>query len=96
MKLKNTKLLLDIMRRCQTGEARIKGMLPPETEVYHKTGTIGGTTNDVGFIELSGEAGEAATVVFIKEAKIETEESEKIIAQISRSIYDYFLFNNYY
>ena len=96
MKLKNTKLLLDIMRRCQTGEAQIKGMLPLETEVYHKTGTIGGTTNDMGFIELPGEAGEAATVVFIKEAKIETEEREKIIAQISRSIYDYFLFNNYY
>lgn len=90
---KNTELLLDIMRRCQTGEARIKGMLPPETVVYHKTGTIGGTTNDVGIIELPGEAGAVVIVVFIKEADIKAEESEKVIAHISRSLYDYFLFN---
>src|SRR5690606_29412072 len=48
----STELLLDIMRRCETGEGRIKGMLPPWVEVAHKTGTIGGTTNDVGIISL--------------------------------------------
>ena len=88
----NSELLLDIMRRCQTGKARIKGILPPKTTVYHKTGTIGGTTNDVGIIELPGDAGNIAVVIFIKEAKIDNEKSEKIIAQIARSIYDYYLF----
>ena len=88
----NSELLLDIMRRCQTGDARIKGILPPRTTVYHKTGTIGGTTNDVGIIELPGDAGNIVVVIFIKEAKIDNAESEKIIAQIARSLYDYFLF----
>lgn len=88
----NSELLLDIMRRCQTGDARIKGILPPQTTVYHKTGTIGGTTNDVGIIELPGDAGNVVVVIFIKEAKIDNTESEEIIAQIARFLYDYFLF----
>ena len=39
-------LLLDIMKRCRTGAARLKGILPLETVVAHKTGSLGGTTND--------------------------------------------------
>ena len=31
-------LLIDIMYRCQTGERRLKGVLPPGTRVAHKTG----------------------------------------------------------
>ncbi len=89
---KNSECLLDIMKRCQTGEARLKGILPPGTTVYHKTGTIGATTNDVGIIELPGDAGNIIAVVFIKEAKIDNEESEEVIAQIARTLYDYFLF----
>lgn len=30
-------LLLDMMRRCQTGQARIRGMLPAGTPVAHKS-----------------------------------------------------------
>ncbi|MGH7445192.1 MAG: serine hydrolase, partial [Longimicrobiales bacterium] len=48
----STELLLDIMTRSTTGGARIRGLLPPDVEVAHKTGTIGGTTNDVGIITL--------------------------------------------
>ncbi len=89
----NSEYLLDIMKRCQTGEARLKGILPPGTTVFHKTGTIGATTNDVGIIELPGDAGNVIAVIFIKEAKIDNEESEEVIAQIARSLYDYFLFS---
>ncbi|MBI4539105.1 MAG: class A beta-lactamase [Gemmatimonadetes bacterium] len=89
----STKRLLDIMRRCQTGESRIKGMLPPGVEVDHKTGTIGGTTNDVGIINLPDDAGHVVTVVFVKESKVDTPVRERAIAQIARAIYDYFLFN---
>jgi len=90
---KNTELLLDIMKRCETGEARIKGMLPEGTVVYHKTGTIGQTTNDVGIVELPGDAGNVVVVVFIKAAEEGTEQSEKIIAEIARSLYDFYLFS---
>jgi beta-lactamase class A len=85
-------LLLDIMYRCQTGDTRIKGMLPPDTRVAHKTGTIGATTNDVGIIELPDQAGNVIVSIFVKDATKEIPEREKIIAQVARSVYDYFLF----
>ena len=89
----HTELLLDIMRRVETGEGRIKGMLPFGTVVAHKTGTIGGTTNDVGIMYLPDDAGHVVTVVFVKESEFDVERRESAIAQISRAIYDYFLFN---
>ena len=85
-------LLLDIMRRCQTGEARLKGLLPPGTEVIHKTGTIGGTTNDVGIITLPGDAGHVVVAVFVKGSEKEVPERERGIAEIARAVHDYFLF----
>jgi beta-lactamase class A len=88
----NSEYLLDIMKRCQTGKARIKGILPPNTIVHHKTGTIGSTTNDVGIIELPGDVGNLIAVVFIKDAEIDNEKSEEVIAQVARALYDYFLF----
>ena len=84
-------LLLDIMRRCQTGDARIKGMLPPETVVAHKTGSIGGTVNDVGIVTLPDNGGHVVLALFVKQG-MQPEQSEKAIAQLSRAIYDYFLF----
>ena len=84
-------LLLDIMRRCQTGDARIKGMLPPETIVAHKTGSIGGTVNDVGIVTLPGDAGHVVLALFVKQGS-KPEVSERAIAQIARAVYDFFLF----
>jgi beta-lactamase class A len=90
-KPETAELLLDIMRRCQTGDARIKGMLPPETEVAHKTGSIGGTINDVGIVTLPENAGHVVVALFVKQGT-KSEVSEKTIAQIARTVYDYFLF----
>lgn len=90
---KNTEVFKDIMLRVQTGTGRIKGVLPPGTPVGHKTGTIGGTTNDVGYIYLPGDAGHVITVVFVKDSGRPVPAREATIAQISRAIYDYFLFN---
>jgi len=84
-------LLLDIMRRCQTGDARIKGMLPPDTVVAHKTGSIGSTINDVGIVTLPDNAGHVVLALFVKQGT-KSEASEKAIAEISRTVYDYFLF----
>ena len=90
---KNTEVFKDIMLRVQTGTGRIKGVLPPGTPVGHKTGTIGGTTNDVGYIYLPGDAGHVITVVFVKDSERPVPAREATIAQISRAVYDYFLFN---
>jgi beta-lactamase class A len=90
----STDLLLDIMRRCQTGPERIKGMLPPGTVVMHKTGTLNnGITDDVGIITLPNDAGHLVLTVFVKEAKVDEATQERAIAQIARAAYDYFVFN---
>ena len=87
-----TDLLLDVMRRCRTGETRLKGFLPAGLEVAHKTGSIGATTNDVGIVKLPDNAGHVAVAVFIKSSENEPPTRERAIAQIARAAYDYFLF----
>ena len=90
---KSSALILDIMTRCQTGEQRLKGLLPAGTVVAHKTGTIGATTNDVGVIYLPNDAGHVVTVVFVKDSEDSVSDRERAIAQASRAIHDFFLFN---
>jgi beta-lactamase class A len=85
------KLLLGIMCRCVTGDARLKGLLPAGTEVAHKTGTAMGIINDVGVITLPNGAGHIAIVVFIKGSKSPMAECEHSIAEVARAAYDYFL-----
>lgn len=86
-------LLVDIMFRCETGGARLKGILPPWTRVAHKTGTLGiGVTNDVGIIELPDGAGHVAVAAFVKQAKGTPEQQERALAMASRAVYDYFTF----
>jgi len=85
-------LLTDIMERCETGEARLKGLLPAGTVVAHKTGSIGRTTNDVGVITLPGDAGNVIIVVFVKNSDLEAPVRERAIAEAARAAHDYFLF----
>lgn len=94
LSFESTELLLDALRRVETGRGRIRGMLPPEIPVAHKTGSMGGSaTNDVGIIYLPDGAGHVVTVVYVKDSDASSSEREEAIAQISRAIYDFFLFN---
>lgn len=76
-------------------DKRIKGLLPPGTKVFHKTGTsntINGltrATNDAGIITLP-DGNHLALAVFIADAYASQKERESVIAQISRAAYDYF------
>lgn len=89
-----TAQLLDIMRRCETGPLRLKGLLPPEVPVRHKTGSLGiGVANDVGIIDLPDGAGRVVVAVFVKESTRDVAAQERTIAQIARAAYDYFTFN---
>lgn len=83
-------MLLAILDRCRTGASRLKGMLPQGTDVAHKTGSLGGVANDAGIMTLPGEAGHVAISVFTKGSGRPEEASNKVIAEISRTIYDYF------
>lgn len=93
LKEESKNLLLNIMERCVTGRSRIKGILLPGISVAHKTGTIAGVTNDAGIITLPDEAGQVAMAIFIKSSEKDLATRELAIAQISRAIYDFFLFN---
>ncbi|MDE3197412.1 MAG: class A beta-lactamase [Acidobacteriota bacterium] len=87
----NAEVLLGMMERCQTGKARIKGMLPAGTDVAHKTGTLGGVANDVGVITLPDGLGHVAISIFTKASNKPEDAQEKAVAEVSRTIYDYFV-----
>lgn len=85
----STQVLLGSMERCITGLKRLRAMLPPGTGVKDKTGTIGGTVNDVGIITLPENHGRVAIAVYIKKSSKPIEDRERVIAQIARFVYDY-------
>ena len=88
--------LWTIMKQTETGKNRLKGQLPEGTVVAHKTGWSGtnkeGVTaavNDIGIIFLPN-GHHYFISVFITDSKEDTAASEKIIADISKVVYDYF------
>ena len=83
--------IFKVMAGCQTGESRIRGLLPPDTVVAHKTGTIGGTINDCGIIVLPGGAGHVALSILSRDT--DPDHAEDAIALIAKTVYDYFLFD---
>jgi beta-lactamase class A len=86
-------IIRDIMKRCRTGTKRLKGRLPPGTEVAHKTGTIGGTLNDVGVITLPDGGGHVLVSVYVKSSTLGYEPRELAIAEIARTVHDFYLLN---
>jgi beta-lactamase class A len=84
--------MLELMKRCRTGEGRIKGLLPRGTVVAHKTGSLGGTVDDIGIIYLPQNAGHVAISVMSKRTLAESAAVEHVVAEIARYSYDYFLF----
>jgi beta-lactamase class A len=91
-------LLLEIMQRCQTGAGAIKGMLPPETPVAHKTGTLAEVVaNDVGIITLPDDAGQLAIAVCVTSPEAQSDAAsacQRVIAHSARAVYDYYRFRS--
>lgn len=86
---KSRVFLLATMSRTHTGSTRLKGLLPKGTPVAHKTGTIGGVANDVGFITLP-DGRRFAIAVFTKSSTTPTANRDRAIAEISRTLYDFY------
>jgi beta-lactamase class A len=84
--------MVEIMLQCDTGRNRLQGFLPDGVRLAHKTGTLGGTVNDVGVMYLPGGRGRVLVSVLTKGMK-DRARAEKAIAQVARYAYDYFLFN---
>ena len=77
--------LLDLMAQCQTGRNRMKALLPFGTPVEHKTGTLDGLTDDVGFITLP-DGRRVAVAIFASGGR----DRPRTIAESARAIYDGF------
>lgn len=77
--------LLDLMAKCQTGKNRIKALLPFGTPVEHKTGTLDGLSDDVGFITLP-DGRRVAVAIFTRGGN----DRPRTIAESARAIYDGF------
>jgi beta-lactamase class A len=77
--------LLDLMAQCQTGKNRMKALLPWGTPVEHKTGTLDGLTDDVGFITLP-DGRRVAVAIFTRGGR----DRPATIAETARAIYDGF------
>ncbi len=86
-----TDRLLEILESTTTGPGCLKGRLPQGTVVAHKTGQQGGSRNDVGVITLPDGAGHVAIAVYVKGSPKEVPDRERVIADIARTVYDYFL-----
>jgi beta-lactamase class A len=89
--------LWKILTETETGKNRIKGQLPSGTVIAHKTGTsdtnsegITAAVNDIGIVQLPNK-GYFIISVFVSDSKEEMEKNEKIIADISKLAWDYFL-----
>lgn len=87
-----TDLLLTLMIQTTTGPRRLKGRLPPETVVAHKTGTTAVVINDAGIITLPPDSkipGRIALAVYVADVG-SPGAMERLIAQLSAAAYEFF------
>lgn len=87
-----TDLLLGHMLQTTTGMRRIKGRLPPDTPVAHKTGTTAVVINDAGIITLPADskiAGRLVVVVFVADGS-SIARMERTVAQMSAAAFEFF------
>jgi beta-lactamase class A len=77
--------LMDLMAHCETGKNRMKALLPFGTPVEHKTGTLDGLTDDVGFITMP-DGRRIAVAIFARGGS----NRPRTIAETARAIYDGF------
>jgi beta-lactamase class A len=84
--------LQKILIETSTGPNRLKGLLPKEAIVAHKTGTgakegFVASVNDVGIISLP-DGSHIAIVVYVGNTSESIETCEKVIAQITKEVWE--------
>jgi beta-lactamase class A len=88
--------LMKIMLATTTGPHRIKGLLPADAIVAHKTGTSGTNdagltpaTNDIGIITLPNGK-HLAIAIMVCNSKADEATREAVIAKIAKAAWDYY------
>jgi beta-lactamase class A len=88
--------LYKIMTETTTGPKRIRGLLPADAIVAHKTGTS--PTNDEGFTPATNDVGiitlpngkHLAIAVFVCNSKADEAIRDSVIAQIAKAAWDFY------
>lgn len=79
-------VILGAMSRTITGKRRMPHLLPMEARVLHKTGSLNGTSSDVGFIETPD--GHTLAIAIYVTGQGTRPAREARIATITRALYD--------
>lgn len=95
---KSYDFLWETMKTTQTGKNKLKGQLPEGTVVAHKTGWSGqnkstgitAASNDIGIVFLP-DGSYFFISIFITASKEEEKTNEKIIADITKAAWKYFI-----
>lgn len=77
--------LLYFMSKCETGKNRMKALLPQGTPVEHKTGTLNGLSDDVGYVTMP-DGRRVAIAIFTRGGA----DRPRTIAEAARALYDGF------
>ena len=86
-------LLLKFMTESPTGPKRLRGLLPKDAIIAHKTGTSGtvegvtAATNDIGIIKLPNGR-HLAIAVFVADSPADEKTREEVIAKIAKAVWD--------
>ncbi|HEX6087415.1 MAG TPA: class A beta-lactamase [Thermoanaerobaculia bacterium] len=81
-------LLVHWMTVTPTGARRVKSALPPGATFVHKTGTMPGTTNDVGIIVSPDGKQHIVLAIFTKASQRDiTRDQEKDIVAVTRKVW---------
>src|SRR5688572_1198981 len=81
------RMMMEILSQ-QMFNQRLPRYLPESSEMAHKTGTIGSTTNDAGIMFV--RANPIAVAVFTVDKRIARGEVEESMGRLTRMIYDFF------
>lgn len=80
------RVLLGSMGRTITGKRRMRALIPSDARVLHKTGSLSGTSSDIGFIETPDGRTLAMAIYVTGQGTKPAREAK--IAAISRALYD--------
>ncbi len=88
--------LLNVLKSTKTGEKSIRGLLPKEAVIAHKTGHSGkndngvtGAVNDIGIVFLPDNSYFYLSIL-VSDSKESDDTNQKIIAEIAKLTWDYF------
>ena len=80
---KSTEFLLGTKARTVTMPERLGALLPRNTPIAHKTGTVGGVANDAGYITLP-DGRRFAIVVFTRGSDTPPADRERAVAGVEK------------